>query len=280
MLLEDYIDTNNDEYAFGVMTHFETTDTIQSTFAKDDTILHQMNTGEFPFPAALHFWPTDPVVFLGMQDTRLPYFEAGVDELEQSGYTPVVRPAGGLAVVGDPLVINFTLLFHATEQKPSINAAYQIIVDLLNALVKPYHEEFIAGEVETSYCPGKYDLSLHGKKIAGLAQRRVGDAIGLYVYLSLSGDQQKRGHLIRQFYQTGLQGEETKIHYPDVDPSSMANLSFTLPHLGTVENFSSALLATYQALDDVTLIPFQLTPEMMTPHLEAMKRRNERLSHE
>lgn len=278
MLLEDYITTDHAHHTLGVIERFETQATIQETFAMDDTILHQMHAGTFPYQVVLHFWPTDPVVFLGMQDTRLPHFALGVDVLKAAGYTPIIRPAGGLAVVGDPLVINFTLLFHATKQKPDIFQAYQTVVTLLNRLLQPYHETLIPGEVETSYCPGKYDLSLHGKKIAGLAQRRVGEAIGLYVYLSLSGDQYQRGALIRRFYQQGLQGEQTKTHYPAVDPASMANLGDWVSPLRTPAAFIQALVAAYQDLTDAAVAPFTLSDQAIAPHRLAMQRRNERLT--
>ncbi|MDO4670012.1 MAG: lipoate--protein ligase [Aerococcus sp.] len=277
MLLKEVITTDHAPYTLGVIERFETQASIQETFAIDDTILHQMNAGKFPFPVALHFWPTEPVVFLGMQDTRIPHFKAGVDVLKRAGYTPVIRPAGGLAVVGDPEVINFTLLFHATAKKPDIFQAYQVVVTLLNALVKPYGEAFSAGEVKTSYCPGKYDLSLHGKKIAGLAQRRVGNAIGLYVYLSIAGDQYHRGALIRDFYRQGIQGEPTKLNYPNVDPDSMANLSATIPNFATTRQFIDQLLATYQAIEGSKIEHFSLSDAALARHIEAMARRNERL---
>ena len=38
-------------------------------------------------------------------------------------------------------------------------------------------------EVETSYCPGKFDLSINGKKFAGLAQSRIKNGIALYLGL-------------------------------------------------------------------------------------------------
>ncbi|KLD59881.1 lipoate--protein ligase, partial [Lactiplantibacillus plantarum] len=33
------------------------------------------------------------------------------------------------------------------------------------------------GEITRSYCPGDYDLSIAGRKIAGMSQRRTAEAL-------------------------------------------------------------------------------------------------------
>ncbi len=62
----------------------------------------------------------------------------------------------------------------------------------------------LAYEIADSYCPGTYDLSIDGKKIAGTAQRRIKDGVAVMMYLSINGDQPARGSLVRRFYQAGL----------------------------------------------------------------------------
>lgn len=45
------------------------------------------------------------------------------------------------------------------------------------------------------------------------------------LYLSVNGDQQARGALIRDFYQQGLQNIKNKWRFPDVWPTSMTTIT-------------------------------------------------------
>ncbi len=45
-----------------------------------------------------------------------------------------------------------------------------------------------------------YDLSIKGRKFAGLAQRIYQEAIAISAYISVSGNQVKRGQVVADFY--------------------------------------------------------------------------------
>ena len=81
-----------------------------------------------------------------------------------------------------------------------------------------------AYEIVGSYCPGSYDLSIDGRKFAGISQRRLRQGIAVQVYLCVEGSGAERAELIREFYEVGLQGEETKFTYPVIKPEVMASL--------------------------------------------------------
>ncbi|WP_165497246.1 protein--protein lipoyl transferase [Streptococcus sp. X16XC17] len=158
-------------------------------------------------------------------DKLVPHLEAGLETIAKAGYKPVVRNLGGLAVVADQGILNFTLLFPQDSVKFEIKEVYQLMADLVSKILINYGCKVEVGEVPQSYCPGNFDLSISGKKFAGLAQRRIGRALAISIYLSVSGDQAKRGQIVQQFYQEGIRREETNFQYPDVDPTCMATLS-------------------------------------------------------
>ncbi|RLK63128.1 protein--protein lipoyl transferase [Atopobacter sp. AH10] len=208
-------------------------------FVLDDTLLHYISQRQDS--GACHFWPSHKRVILGAMDKRLPYFEDAILSLEKAGYPPVVRTAGGLGVVDDPGVLNFSLLLANPHQKISIDGAYEIMLDLIRSWLAPYRLEVTHQEVPDSYCPGSYDLTVNGKKIAGLAQRRLSHAVGIMIYLSLSGKQEERGQLMRNFYTIGQGNEPIKGTYPAIDPSSMTS----------IENLLGLTITREQAIDQL-----------------------------
>lgn len=194
-----------------------------SHFALTDALMNEVGKSK---QAILHFWPTDPVVFLGMQDTRLPYFKEALGVFESAGYDYVVRNSGGLGVVSDPGITNLSLILpNESMTDISIDQAYELMYELMQAII---HAPIDAVEIEQSYCPGDFDLSIGGQKISGISQRRRAGAVAIMLYLSISGDQDKRSLMMKDFYDQGLAGEESQWHFPDVDPAVMTTISAAL----------------------------------------------------
>ena len=86
-------------------------------------------------------------------------------------------------------------------------------------------EQIEAYEIVGSYCPGSYDLSVNGKKFAGISQRRLRQGVAVQVYLCIEGSGAERAEMIREVYEMGLQGQQTKFSYPEIKPDVMASLS-------------------------------------------------------
>lgn len=194
-------------------------------FALTDALIAY--AGEFEQPV-IYFWPTKELIFLGMVDTKLPYFQSALPIFSSYNYDYIVRNAGGLAVVSDPGVLNFSMIFPESHHRLSINEAYERMYNLISVVLEPYHVKVDAFEIKESYCPGDYDLSINGGKIAGIAQRRVKGGISVMIYLSVTGDQDNRAEMIQEFYDVGLQGEDPSYDYPNVDPSVMTTLEDAL----------------------------------------------------
>lgn len=195
----------------------------QYPFLWTDVLLQAINDN--PHQAILHIWPLEQTVILGLTDKRLPQLTSGLAVLGQAGYVPVIRQMGGLAVVADEGVLNLSLFLpNPPDDQLDIKEAYRLMVLVIEQSLADAGQAIEAYEIEGSYCPGNFDLSIGGKKFAGLAQRRIKQGLVVSIYLSVSGDQTRRGQLIRDFYhQAG--GPDLPASYPRVRPETMANLT-------------------------------------------------------
>lgn len=193
------------------------------SFATDDTLCQLV--GQLMSPPTIRTWVHEASVVLGIQDHRLPYVQQGMELLESRGYHPIVRNSGGLAVVLDEGILNISIVLSEQKESLSINDGYDVMVDLVKGLFPEVAEKIKAYEIVGSYCPGSYDLSIDGKKFAGISQRRLRQGVAVQIYLCIEGSGSQRAALIRDFYEESLQQEETKFAYPQIVPEVMASLS-------------------------------------------------------
>ena len=80
--------------------------------------------------------------------------------------------------------------------------------------LQDFDHEIEAREIVGSYCPGSYDLSIEGKKFAGISQRRIRKGVAVQIYLCVNGSGVGVQRLIKQFYEHSKKGRETKHVYP------------------------------------------------------------------
>ncbi|RKJ68971.1 lipoate--protein ligase family protein, partial [Butyricicoccus sp. 1XD8-22] len=187
------------------------------------------------------------------QDHRLPYIQDGIEWLESNDYKAIVRNSGGLAVVLDSGVLNISLVLSENEQSISINNGYEAMVDLIKMLFPEVADQIEAYEIVGSYCPGSYDLSIGGKKFAGISQRRMRQGIAVQIYLCIEGSGSARAELIRKFYQISLKDEKTKFAYPQINPEVMASLSELMNRQLTVYETVLRLQTILQSTGDMKL---------------------------
>ncbi|GGA21785.1 lipoate--protein ligase family protein [Psychrobacillus lasiicapitis] len=204
------------------------------SFAADDLLCHLVGQGLSP--ATVRTWVHDQTVVLGIQDHRLPFVEEAQDFLRTQGYIPIVRNSGGLAVVLDEGVLNISIVLSEQAQSVDISAGYDVMLTFIRLLFPEAEGKIEAYEIVGSYCPGSYDLSIDGKKFAGISQRRLRQGIAVQIYLCVEGSGSERAELIRQFYEIGVQGEETKFSYPVIKPEVMASLNELLNASLTVQD--------------------------------------------
>jgi octanoyl-[GcvH]:protein N-octanoyltransferase len=219
-------------------------DALQS-FAMDDTLCQSVAEGDVP--PTIRSWVHEKTIVLGIQDSRLPNLMEGVQLLEGEGYRVIVRNSGGLAVVLDRGILNLSLILSEKEKRIDINSGYEAMYQLIQQLLHSYNVDVIAKEIEGSYCPGSYDLSIDGKKFAGISQRRVRGGVAVQIYLCIDGSGSNRASLIKNFYQKASGNkEELPIHFPRVRPETMASLSELLDKPYTIQQL---LLDLYRILN-------------------------------
>lgn len=221
---------------------------FQQDFTKEEASLSFAHTNallahpELHPPLMLHFWTAEQTVILGMQDLKLPQFGHALPILANDHYGVFVRNSGGLAVIADSGVLNVSL-FLPNEDNLSIDMAYDMMTSL-------FREAFASlpiatSEIIHSYCPGKYDLSVHGRKFAGMAQRRNHAGVVVMLYCSIFGDQNARCELLRRFYRAGHASASTHFKFPIIRSETMTTLSDLL---GRPLTRNEAILALLNAL--------------------------------
>ena len=70
------------------------------------------------------------------------------------------------------------------DKAPLIDEGYDLMLDLVDAALEG--ADVKAYEIHGSYCPGSYDLSIAGKKFAGVSQNAL-KGVAIQIYLSVSG---------------------------------------------------------------------------------------------
>ncbi|MER2088521.1 MAG: lipoate--protein ligase family protein [Sporosarcina sp.] len=247
------------------------------SFAADDTLCHLV--GQQMSTPTVRTWVHEQTVVLGIQDHRLPHVEEAVSMLGDTGYHAIVRNSGGLAVVLDKGVLNISIVLSELDSSIDIPAGYEVMLAFVRMLFPEAGDRIEAYEIVGSYCPGSYDLSIDGRKFAGISQRRLRQGIAVQVYLCVEGSGAERAELIRDFYEIGLQGEGTKFAYPVIKPEVMASLSELLEMTLTVNDVViRTQLLLRELADDVEI--GGLKPEEMdlyTFYLNRVFERNQKM---
>lgn len=249
------------------------TDDYFAPFALTDYFLNLTQERQQPI---LHFWQLPATFILGMKDARLPNLKDGLQVLKKYQLQPLVRNAGGLGVMNDTGILNISLFLPNPQKQIAIDDAYQVMTSLMQQAFNTSERPIDAYEIVHSYCPGKFDLSIHGLKIAGIAQRRVKEGIAIMLYLSATGNQWQRGNIVREFYQACLKEEFGTQGYPAVDPSSMTNIDLTVATCKE-QVLKTLRQLTQKPLDASTLPPLLAKPaikEILAAKKVQMRQRN------
>lgn len=248
------------------------------SFAIDDTLC--ASVGEKEALPVIRTWVHHQTVVLGIQDSRLPYIDKGIEYLHSLGFNVIVRNSGGLAVILDEGILNISLVLKEDRQI-SINTGYDAMYNLVLKMFDDFTTNIEAREIEGSYCPGSFDLSIDGKKFAGISQRRVRGGVAVQIYLCINGSGSERAVLIKDFYNEAVRGEKAKYRYPTVVPATMASLSELLNLSLTVEDVILRLLRVAKHSTDAVIIPSQLSNDelpLFEANLKRMIKRNEQIN--
>ena len=251
-----------------------------SSFIYTNALLRSASELKFPL---LHFWTLEDTVILGLKDQRLPHLSTALASLTHRGFHYFMRNSGGLAVVSDDGILNLSIFYpwHLEDHELTIDEAYQRMVDLIQAAFPSL--KIATGEITHSYCPGSFDISVNNQKIGGISQRRNKMGVTVMLYLSVGGNQQDRGKLIRDFYDTGLQQDQNKWHFPDVWPGAMTTISKALNTQLSVQDAIQRIQSVVQITAPDSLNNLMWSPNFistLSKELISMERLQERLEKE
>lgn len=239
------------------------------SFAYDDVLQHLVSEDETP---RVRSWVHDNFIILGLQDMRLEHLDEGLKVLREKDYHYIVRNSGGLGVVLDGGVLNVSLVI-PKKDVPSIDDGYDKMLEIIQ---KSFPElEIKAYEIVGSYCPGSYDLSVDGKKFAGISQRRIKEAVAVQIYLAVEGSGSKRAEVMKDFYDVSSNPPRL-----DMNPDVMISLSELIDGL-TVTDAEERILKTVETLFGDIQKSEQLTKDaldLFNKQRERMVERNERLN--
>lgn len=180
----------------------------------------------------LHAWVHNKAILLGSRDLQLPHAEEAIRALRDLGYWVMVRPFGGLAVPIDDGVLNVTLILPGEF---FLEDCFLALSGLLSRALSSFGP-LIVGEVAGGYCPGRYDLSVHGVKVVGIAQRRLAHVAMVSAFVNVvpvdAGDRMRS---IEQYYAIAGRGLDTiPAFVPELIQTSVGNLQdFSTSHLET-----------------------------------------------
>lgn len=251
--------------------------TAVTSFAIDDALA--IAVGLKQAPPTLRLWAHPKTVVLGIPDTRLPYIEDGVKYLANKGYHVIVRNSGGLAVALDAGVLNMSLILPQMKRL-SIDAAYEIMYHFIQQMLQNYTNEIAAYEIVGSYCPGDYDLSIQGKKFAGISQRRVRDGVAVQVYVDVTGNSLMRAKHIQTFYERSRKGEQTAFNYPDINPHVLSSLNTLIDRDITLQKVKQLAIDTIKSQTNLAN-DHSMTPEeidIFAKRYEQMVKRNRQIN--
>jgi hypothetical protein len=162
----------------------------------------------------LLLWRAPRALVVGRSDTRLPNFANAVDHLGAEGWPVLIRRSGGSAcpVSGGTLQI---ALARPLLPGTTIDSAYSELTNLIRTVLKSYGLRIAIRKKSSGFCPGRYDISVNGRKIAGLSQqwRQCNGHITVTTAATMivEEDPEEIAHIVNLFYRAAGSAERCSI---------------------------------------------------------------------
>jgi lipoate-protein ligase A len=124
-------------------------------------------------------WECRPALVVPPTYRRFEAFEALCGHFAAQGWPVSVRRSGGGLVPQGPGMVNLSLAWRTTARMgDAMEAVYQGLCGLLQQAFETFGVRTLAQPVAGSFCDGRFNLALDGRKVVGTAQywKRVGAA--------------------------------------------------------------------------------------------------------
>lgn len=120
-------------------------------------------------PRLLLLWRAPQALLVCRGDTYLPDFSRAADRLDAEGWPVLLRRSGGSAcpIAGGTLQI---AIARAAVPGLTIEDGYGELAGLIRDALRSCGLAAEIGAVPEAFCPGRYDIAIGGRKVAGLSQ--------------------------------------------------------------------------------------------------------------
>jgi len=175
---------------------------------RDAQLLEAVRKGTAPPTARI--WDNSRCIVAARSERVLPGLEAARRELAARGWPLLVRESGGTAVPHAPGILHLSLAFRPPERPLcTLESAYGALgLPLLRTLAR-LGVPATFGDAPGSFCDGRFNLLVGGRKVAGTAQRwraRPGSAAAArgavlaHALLLVHGDVREWTDVVNAFY--------------------------------------------------------------------------------
>jgi len=150
-----------------------------AALAGDQLLLTRAIQGRLPPTARI--WRSPSCLVVPARQMHLPVAVRAAEAMVATGWPVIPRHSGGSPVPLDPGMVNLSLVFTIEAGDTwRIEDGFRLLTDLLTATFAELGLLAQCGEIHGAFCPGRYDLAIDGRKIAGTAQQWRGgrNAIG------------------------------------------------------------------------------------------------------
>ncbi|MGB9113820.1 lipoate--protein ligase family protein [Bradyrhizobium sp.] len=120
-------------------------------------------------PRLLFLWRAPRALIVGRSDTRLPHFANAVDRLVAEGWPVLIRRSGGSACPISEGTLQIALA-RAVFTATTIDSAYIELANIIRTVLETYGLKVAIRRKSSGFCPGRHDISVNGRKVAGLSQ--------------------------------------------------------------------------------------------------------------
>jgi lipoate-protein ligase A len=167
----------------------------------------QQRLAEFITPERqrlLLLWRAPQALLVCRGDTHLPDFSRAADRLDAEGWPVLLRRSGGSAcpIAGGTLQI---AIAQAVAPGFTIEHGYGELAGLIRDVLRSCGLAAEIGAVPEAFCPGRYDIAIGGRKVAGLSQhwRTCGGVMTATTAATLlvAQDPAPLAHIVNLFYE-------------------------------------------------------------------------------
>ncbi|SFU53020.1 lipoate--protein ligase family protein [Alicyclobacillus macrosporangiidus] len=161
------------------VTWLDDIDDGQRNMDLDVLLGEQVGRGERPPMVRIWRGPVKTGIGLSKKDVATDAGRAAQAALQAEGCTVVVRQTGGTAVPQGPGVVQVSYLFRRPATPATTDAFYRLLCDPLMQWLRSLGLAAETGELPGSYCDGRYNVLVGGKKLIGTAQAWRGGLAGM-----------------------------------------------------------------------------------------------------